>query len=367
MSVGVRARPTGVTHTDSYDTKSSGFGAHVRYAGHLLVVALLVLIARGVSVHWPQPLRLNLSFPLAQTEPVTVDGVPVTGPEPDAHYLTQGAVPLTVRLSVEETQPILEPHRQVRNSVITYAVQPGDSVLGIAARFGLEGSSLLWANRDLEDNPDWLQIGQELNILPIDGALHTIASGDTLESIAKYYKVEVTDITGYAGNAISSNAELVAGEDLIIPGGTKPYVARSVVAYSGEIPADAKKGTGSFAWPMSGYISQQYWAGHQAIDIAAAKGTTIVAADSGFVVSAQWSDVGYGRMVILDHGNGYQTLYAHMNTFYVEVGQSVAKGQAIGECGNTGYVIAGPGGDGSHLHFEIMQGSARRNPSLFLP
>jgi len=146
-----------------------------------------------------------------------------------------------------------------------------------------------------------------------------------------------------------------------VPGGIKPYVPRQVFAYNGEVPKGAKKGTGSFAWPMSGYITQGFWEGHRAIDIGAPIGTPIVATDSGFVAVAQWSDVGYGRMVIIDHGNGYQTLYAHMDAYFVEAGQSVAKGQTLGKCGSTG------NSTGPHLHFEVIKQGVRRNPFNYLP
>jgi len=366
MAVGVRARPAGASHTDSVSmASSSGRESSLptlsRYAGHLLLIVLLALVVRNVSIRQPRAPELNLPLPEAQSESQVVEGARIVGPEPAERYLERSAVPLTVRLRGQESNPISEPSRQVRTGVITYTVQPGDSVLAIAERFGLEGSSLLWANQALENNPDWLQIGDQLNILPIDGALHTVARGDSIDSIAKFYKVEPQAITGYVGNQLASSSAIEVGQKLIIPGGAKPYVARQVLVYSGDAPQDAKKGSGAFAWPMSGTISQRFWEGHRAIDIAAPKGTTIVAADAGYVVAAQWADGGYGRMVIIDHGNGYRTLYAHMDAFYVAVGENVSKGQAIGKCGSTG------NSTGPHLHFEIMQGEARRNPFLFLP
>jgi len=116
-----------------------------------------------------------------------------------------------------------------------------------------------------------------------------------------------------------------------------------------------------FAWPMNGLISQGYYSWHRAIDIAAAKGTRIVAADSGYVVTVQYSDTGYGRMVVVNHQNGYKTLYAHMSVINVELGQSVAKGELIGLCGSTG------NSTGPHLHFEIMRQDVRLNPFIYLP
>lgn len=366
MAVGVRVRPTGASHTESETLALSGrneadLPTYARYVGHLLLVALFALVVRNVTVRQPQAPALKAPLSSTQSESLAVEGAVVIGPETAEHYLAHNAVPLTVRLRGQESNPIAEPHRQVRTDVIVYKVQAGDSVLAIAERFGLEGSSLLWANVALENNPDWLQIGDELNILPVDGALHTVAKGDTIASIAKFYKVEPEVITGYAGNNYAASGSIAVGQKLIIPGGAKPYVARQVLAYTGDAPKDAKKGSGAFAWPMSGSISQRFWEGHRAIDIASSKGTSIVAADAGYVVAAQWTDGGYGRMVMIDHGNGYRTLYAHLDSISIAVGDNVARGQAIGKCGSTG------NSTGPHLHFEIIQGSSRLNPFNYLP
>jgi murein DD-endopeptidase MepM/ murein hydrolase activator NlpD len=249
----------------------------------------------------------------------------------------------------------------VRTSVLVYEVQPNDTVTGIAEKFGLDPNSILWANEKLADNPDFLSIGQAVNILPVDGAYHTVAAAETIESIANKYKVDPSAITGYGGNHLTASYVLQVGQKLIIPGGVKPYVPKRVIAYTGPIPKNAKKGTGSFVWPMSGRITQWYWQGHKAIDIGAPTGTPIYAADSGYVVSAQTSTVGYGRMVVIDHGNGYQTLYAHMQMYFVEVGQSVSKGERIGLCDSTG------NSTGPHLHFEIRRNGVNLNPMVYLP
>lgn len=363
MAVGVRARPVVAPHTDSNNNAIARPNGHLavysRYLGHLLLIGLLVLVVRNVSVTQPQAPSIDL--PLANDAAVA-EGLPIVGPEPATHYLEQGAVPLTVRLLGEDINPIAAPSRQARTTVITYKVQPGDSVLGIAQRFGLEGSTLLWSNAKLENNPDFLQVGQELNILPVNGAYHTVARNDTVESLAKFYKVDVAAITGYAGNDLSAPYALTVGQQLIIPGGTKPYVPRQVVtSATAPAPQDAKSGSGSFAWPMSGSISQRFWEGHRAIDIANSRGTAVYSADSGYVSATQWASTGYGRMVIVDHGNGYSTLYAHLDSIAVEVGENVSKGQQLGKCGSTG------NSSGPHLHFEVIQGSARLNPFNYLP
>ena len=90
-------------------------------------------------------------------------------------------------------------------------------------------------------------------------------------------------------------------------------------------------------------------------------GTAVVAADSGYVIKTGWSEYGYGKYVVIDHGNGFQTLYAHLSTILVETGQSVGKGERIGSVGSTGRST------GPHLHFEIRYNGTQCNPFEYLP
>lgn len=257
--------------------------------------------------------------------------------------------------------PTEEPEDLPRREIITYIVQTGDTLYGIAEKFGISADTTMWASSGLEFHPDLLRIGQELTILPVDGVYHTVVAGDTLDSIAQQYKAEVSAIIECEYNNLESPYNLSLGQALIVPGGKKPYQAHVVHVYSGPIPEGATKGTGGFGWPTSGTVTQGFKPMHKAIDIGAPMGTSIVAADSGYVVKTGWSEYGYGRYVVIDHGNGFQTLYAHLNTILVEVGQSVGKGARIGSMGNTGRST------GSHLHFEIRYGGVQRNPLGYLP
>ncbi len=333
---------------------------------HLLLIVLLVfsihdLVPGNFSALLGKPLMSLSSVSTARGSNVAFDDVEDAK---SSRYLSARAVPSTARV-MRESLPMVEPEQKVRTTVFTYTVQEGDMVLGIAQKFGLEGDSLLWANEELADNPDFLRLGQTLNILPVDGAYHTVASGETVEDIAQKYDVEPSAITDYAGNDLEPPYELAQGDKLIVPGGTKPYEAPQAPQRQAPqkvaAPQDAQKGSGAFAWPMSGRITQRFWSGHQAIDIGAPRGTAIVAADAGHVVVSQNSNVGYGRMLIIDHGNGYETLYAHLNASFVEVGSSVSRGQLIGHCGTTGYTT------GPHLHFEIVKNNVRQNPMVYLP
>jgi murein DD-endopeptidase MepM/ murein hydrolase activator NlpD len=282
---------------------------------------------------------------------------------------TGNPLPLPAEIDQDQDDIILRaavPHTIIpdrkKAEILTYVVQAGDTVFGIAAKFGLQPGTILWANSSASDNPDWLQVDQELLILPVDGVYHQVVPGDTVDSIAAAYKVGPEVILTYPFNELSADeSTLETGKWVVVPGGSKPYVPRTVTAYSGPVPEDATVGSGIFGWPASGTISQGYWHGHYALDVAAWTGAPIVAADSGYVVAAGWDDTGYGNLVVIDHGNGFQTLYSHLEISYVAVGDEVAKGEQIGEMGCTGNCT------GPHLHFEVRQGTIQRNPIGFLP
>ena len=122
-------------------------------------------------------------------------------------------------------------------------------------------------------------------------------------------------------------------------------------------------GDGAFIWPADNHTlsGNDYWSGHLGIDIAAGEGARIYAADSGVVVFTGWATGGYGNTVVIDHGNGYQTLYGHLSSVTVRCGQSIGKGGVIGYSGSTG------NSTGAHLHFEIRYQGGFVNPWYVLP
>lgn len=261
--------------------------------------------------------------------------------------------------------PLAQPHTEIparpRRGIITYTVQPGDTVQSIAEGFGLQPTTILWSNPDVENAPDMLGIGQGVFILPVDGVYHTVVEDDTLESIAEKYKVEVEDITGLSFNELQPPLFVIQeGDKLIVPGGAKPYVPRRVTSYSGPVPTNVT-GSGAFGWPVLGTITQGYWWGHRAIDIGAPTGSATLASDGGYVSFVGWTDIGYGYLVILDHANGYVSYYAHLSQMYVTLGQQVNRGQVIGAVGSTG------NSTGPHLHFEIRYNDVQQNPFVYLP
>ncbi len=357
--------------------------APIRIASHLAVLMVLTIaILISQIEELPElPLLLNLPANGLFAEDTTGDIHQSTGNLPSSrHSMTEGgeaiqraAIPSTVQ-NDEEPAPVSLNVQNVELSTSTasfssgkiqkvYTVRQGDTVTKIADQNGLKPDTILWANPLLEPNPDMLKVGDRLVILPVDGALHIVRQGDTLSSIAAKYKVSIDEIVDYSPNNLKSgDTRITIGTQLVIPNGTKPYVPLQVVVYQGEIPASASKGSGTFAWPVSGIITQRFWNGHTAIDIGAWTGASIVAADSGYVVAARsgWNN-GYGTMVMIDHGNGRVSLYAHMHSIYVRQGENVAKGTRLGTVGNTG------SSTGPHLHFEIREWGVARNPFNYLP
>jgi murein DD-endopeptidase MepM/ murein hydrolase activator NlpD len=215
-----------------------------------------------------------------------------------------------------------------------------------------------------------------LNILPVDGVIHTVEEGDTLEKIAFRHGVSVEDIVQFIGNGFDllPPFEISPGQQLVVPGGRNPVVwvepgppvvpgmgRKSPGLYSGPL---VNIGTGYFIWPIAPplVLTQEFWGGHPAIDLDTYNRQPIFASDSGTVIFSGWSDTGYGNLVIVDHGNGYWTYYAHNEANLVSVGQGVVQGQQIAESGSTG------NSTGDHLDFRIrIDGGSFLNPKEFLP
>jgi murein DD-endopeptidase MepM/ murein hydrolase activator NlpD len=333
-----------------------------RLSTHLAVIVLIVLALclSRVDLSWGQTQAIH---PLKQ--PVAAPAATVTAQEDSAPPLAlvsaslqRGSDDVLVRGAAPHT---LIPNR-TKAEIKTYVVQFGDTISDIALKFGITPETIMWANSTLGDNPDLLRVGQELTILPVNGVYHQVGEKDTFESIAATFKADPAAIIAYPLNKIDpENPIIQSGQWLVVPNGTKPYIPRKVTAYSGPVPEDATKGTGIFGWPTTGSITQDYWASHRGIDIGGWVGAPIAASDSGHVVAAGWDNTGYGNLVVIDHSNGFQTLYGHLSSFTVKVGDNVAKGQIIGEMGTTG------NSTGPHLHFEIRQGTVQRNPYGFLP
>jgi murein DD-endopeptidase MepM/ murein hydrolase activator NlpD len=267
-----------------------------------------------------------------------------------------------------------------REDVITYTVGTGDSVFGIAKSFNLQPETVLWANYDqLKDSPDMLSPGMVLNIPPVDGVYYTWKEGDSIEGVAGMFQAKPEDILSWSGNHLDLiNPEVKPGQSVLVPGGRREFVqwiiptiprGRAGVSRAVYGPGacdggyDGYFGSGFFVWPSANHVlsGNDYWSGHLGIDIAGATGDGIFASDSGVVVFSGWASGGYGYMIMIDHGNGYQSLYAHLSQATARCGQSVGQGAYIGAMGSTG------NSTGAHLHFEIRYLGGFINPWSMLP
>lgn len=248
-----------------------------------------------------------------------------------------------------------------RDKVENYSVKSGDTLASIAKKFGISVDTIKWAN-DLKS--DIIKPGQTLKIAPITGVVHTVVSGETIYSIAKKYGIPAQNIVNFIFNDFADidTHSLRAGQILYIPDGVieeeQPKYAATAPRYANAIAG--VHGSSNFIWPTTGMITQYPTWYHMAFDIANNALPPIIAADTGTVTFAGCINWGYGCHVVIDHGNGYQTLYAHMSVISVSAGQAVNQGQQVGVMGSTG------NSTGAHCHFEIRLNGVLQNPQNYL-
>ncbi|MGQ9753671.1 MAG: peptidoglycan DD-metalloendopeptidase family protein [Thermaceae bacterium] len=354
--------------------------------------------------------------------------------------------------------------RPVQKGWVLYEVKPGDTLAGIAARYGVDPRAILWSS-GLSSHQ--LQVGQELKIplvaseeraprVPPGVVVHKVRSGETLALLAQRYGVSLLDLVS-ANPGLESLDRLVEGSVLYIPKEQKGLLVQlskgqSLVELAAQFglsplevarangvknPLELKPGDlvllpgiqarttykrllakqeeerkarleaerrrqeelrrlaqerarreaqarrvqvqkpvvrrvsyqqGGMRWPLSGFRITTYFGQrgafqrfHTGIDLAAPLGTPVYAAKSGQVEVAGWSSLGYGLHVLLDHGGGVETLYAHLSRIAVQPGAWVEAGQVIGYVGSTGWST------GPHLHFEVRVEGSPRNPLAYLP
>lgn len=176
---------------------------------------------------------------------------------------------------------------------------------------------------------------------------------------------EVAGVTAGAAGPSGSATTLAPGSPTTggaaAPGGS-PTTRPAVVAPAA--PAPAPGNVGRLSWPTSGSVTSGFgprWGTfHSGIDIAAPAGTPTFAAAAGTVISAGFNGGGYGNLVLVDHGGGMVTAYAHHSSIVVSAGQQVSRGQQLGGVGCTGSCT------GDHLHFEVRINGSAQNPMSHL-
>jgi hypothetical protein len=309
------------------------------------------------------------------------------------HLADSIALPQVADLDMTGIPRAAESHTTIptrpRVDVIKYMVQTGDSIFSIADKYGLKPTTILFGNYEtLRDSPDYLSPGQQLNILPVDGTYYQWQGTESLTKVAQVFGVDPQTIVMYPGNHLDgdnlgdlSHPDIAGGTWLIVPGGKREFTSWTAPAQLvQENPSTrvwgpgvctgisvVQVGYGTFVYP-----TVEHWLSgtpftpeirHYGVDFAGAEGNAVYATDAGTVVYSGWNDWGYGWLVIIDHGNGWQSLYAHLSQINAGCAQNVGQGDIIGLVGMTGGTSTGP-----HLHFELMNSTfGYVNPLDYLP
>ena len=261
---------------------------------------------------------------------------------------------------------------------VLYQTQAGDSVSGVAARFGITLGTLLDNNPTVEDK-NLIQKGQELVVPRKDGILYKVGHGDTVDKIvAQYDNITRDEAISYRPNGLSEGASLKVGDYLLLRGATRkpppppPPAAVIVQRPTGGIGTGSAPpaSPGKFNFPLASWraVSDPFGSNrgggriHEGIDLDlfGRHHSNIFSACNGVVSRTEYLTYSYGYHVIVDCGDGFTTLYAHMSEILVSPGQRVSQGTILGISGITGFTT------GEHLHFEIRINGAPVNPALYL-
>lgn len=329
-------------------------------AGLLLVV--LRLEGAAEAVRWGETAVVATPNPTL---------IAPTAPAPTTEARPTVDLPI---LQDNSISPVLNPNtyqpKLPNQSFETYQVQRGDTPNAIAERFGIKPETLLGGNPFLSEESNLLQRDIELTILPIDGVLHTVQVGESLEGLSTRYGIPVAEIIAYPPNNLEFPYRLTPETQIVVPGAVRelfvwtPPSLDDVLgnsSFEGQGVRPLIVGTGTFVWPIvSRNFTQYFWVGHPGIDVAAVEGSAVFAADTGTVTFAGWNIYGYGNLIVVNHGNGFETFYAHLSGINVVPGQIVYQGNVIGATGNTG------NSSGPHIHFEVRWNAAQDDPCGYI-
>lgn len=296
---------------------------------------VLILLFFLVSFSFPQSQEENLDF--FSSEDLYLSAKGSFSNPPSLRVVNKVALKGNSNPTLINPYTLASVSEEPRDEIREYVVKEGDTLLGIAKKFNISLSTVLWAN-DLTENST-LKIGQELIILPTSGVLYSVRKGDTLSEIAQLHEVKMEEIVSF--NELQDENDIFVGDLLIIPGAKKPALPR--VSYT-------PIAENYFIFPAQGIISQgAHGFSNNAVDIANGCGSPVVAAASGRVLRAGPIWIGGNRITVL-HPNGVVTYYGHLSKLLVAPGQEVKAGDVIGYIGNTGYTL---GATGCHLHFAV--------------
>jgi len=309
-----------------------------RYGKHFINVSFLFLVA-GALIGGPA---------VAEYYPTV---------KRDANTAYDSTTASLTSLSTEDLATTTNPSEKPRFEIFDYEVVKGDTLGSIAEKFGISIDTIKWANSLKTEK---LVPGQSLRIPPVTGVVHKVSPGDTIYSLAKKYKSDAQKIVDFPANDFTDldTFALNIGQILFIPDGVMPEAAP--IYKPAPVPQFIAGAGGKFLWPTQGIITQYPVSYHMAVDIANAAAPPVAAGDSGVVAFAGCVRYGYGCHVIINHADGFQTLYGHLSSYNVDAGVSVGRGQIIGRMGSTGRST------GTHLHFEVRKNGVLLNPLSFL-
>ena len=341
----------------------------------LLFTFLWLMAPLAVNAAGP-PQPPNIFQPPATPTPVflpTATATPLPTPAPLPEDVpAPGDGGTTLFLPFLSMQPLnlqradaTEPASNPMVDSFVYVVKSGDTLSDLAVEFGRDVKTMSCVRTEDGEAVKGLTPGQRIVIPALSDLCHVVKSGQTLDKIAAWYGVTPESLIALPENHLTPDASLHRGQTILIPNARSRYHDPAELNLTRPQQDGWRYGDGHFIWPLprdSFWISQRFKHGkHMAVDLAAPRGTPVYAADTGRVVKAGWSEIGYGYRIIIDHGIDYVTLYAHLSEYYVQPGDIVQKGEIIGRVGSTG------NSTGPHLHFEIRDYGYLIDPLLVLP